>query len=131
MAVGLRREGHRGLICPPVRHEGGCCFIAFDPGIIQHVRPGANWKLTRGGAPESAIEDIRGRPENAASVRNRPRPKGPYDRFSTQSRSMVPSWALWKYWLATSQPFTGRRGGTQVSSIRGTVVRKCTHQAGS
>lgn len=52
-------------------------------------------------------------------------------QFSTQSRSMVPSWALWKYWLATSQPFTGRNGGMQVSSIRGTVVRKCTHQAGS
>ncbi|WP_340160891.1 RES family NAD+ phosphorylase [uncultured Hoeflea sp.] len=58
LAANLRREGHRGLIYPSVRHEGGRCFVAFDPGIIQNVRPGASWKLKWSGAPEFAIEGI-------------------------------------------------------------------------
>lgn len=58
LAADLRREGHRGLIYPSVRHEGGRCFVAFDPGIIQNVRPGASWKLKWSGAPEFAIEGI-------------------------------------------------------------------------
>jgi hypothetical protein len=32
-----------------VRHQGGRCFVAFDPGIIQNVRPGASWKLPHEG----------------------------------------------------------------------------------
>jgi len=58
LAADLRREGHRGLIYPSVRHEGGRCFVAFDPGIIQNVRPGASWKLVWSGAPEFAIEGV-------------------------------------------------------------------------
>jgi len=58
MAADLRREGHRGLIYPSVRHEGGRCFVAFDPGIIQNVRPGASWKLVWNGAPEFAIKGL-------------------------------------------------------------------------
>jgi hypothetical protein len=58
LAADLRREGHRGLIYPSVRHEGGRCFVAFDPGIIQNVRPGASWKLVWSGAPEFAIEGL-------------------------------------------------------------------------
>lgn len=58
LAAELRREGHRGLIYPSVRHKGGRCFVAFDPGIIQNVRPGANWKLVWKGAPEFAIEGL-------------------------------------------------------------------------
>jgi hypothetical protein len=58
LAAGLRREGHRGLIYPSVRHQGGRCFVAFDPGIIQNVRPGASWKLVWSGAPEFAIEGL-------------------------------------------------------------------------
>ena len=33
-AADLRSEGHRGLIYPSIRHPGGRCFVAFDPGII-------------------------------------------------------------------------------------------------
>lgn len=55
LAAGLRAEGHRGLIYPSVRHPGGRCFVAFDPGIIQNVRPGASWKLVWQGAPEFTI----------------------------------------------------------------------------
>lgn len=58
LAAELRREGHRGLIYPSVRHKGGRCFVAFDPGIIQNVRPGASWKLVWKGAPEFAIEGL-------------------------------------------------------------------------
>ena len=52
LAADLRRKGHRGLIYPSVRREGGRCFVAFDPGIIQNVRPGATWKFIWNGAPE-------------------------------------------------------------------------------
>lgn len=58
MAAELRRKGHRGLIYPSVRDEGGRCFVAFDPGIIQNVRPGASWKLVWKGAPEFSIEGL-------------------------------------------------------------------------
>ena len=56
LAAELRAEGYRGLIYPSVRHPGGRCFVAFDPGIIQNVRPGASWKLVWQGAPEFTIE---------------------------------------------------------------------------
>jgi hypothetical protein len=58
LAGDLRSEGHRGLIYPSVRHSGGRCFVAFDPGIIQNVRPGASWKLVWQGAPEFTIEGL-------------------------------------------------------------------------
>lgn len=58
LAANLRREGHRGLIYPSARHAGGRCFVAFDPSIIQNVRPGASWKLVWSGAPEFAIEGL-------------------------------------------------------------------------
>ena len=58
LAEDLRGEGHRGLIYPSVRHEGGRCFVAFDPRIIQNVRPGASWKLKWTGAPEFLIEGL-------------------------------------------------------------------------
>lgn len=58
LAADLRKEGHRGLIYPSVRHEGGRCFVAFDPGIIQNVRPGASWKLMWNGVPEFSIQGV-------------------------------------------------------------------------
>jgi RES domain-containing protein len=58
LAEDLRRQGHRGLIYPSVRHSGGRCFVAFDPGIIQNVRPGASWKLVWTGSPDFAIEGV-------------------------------------------------------------------------
>jgi len=58
LAAALRGEGYRGLIYPSVRHDGGRCFVAFDPGIIQNVRPGASWKLVWNGAPEFTIEGL-------------------------------------------------------------------------
>jgi RES domain-containing protein len=58
LAAELRGEGHRGLVYPSVRHPGGRCLVAFDPGIIQNVRPGASWKLVWQGAPEFTIEGL-------------------------------------------------------------------------
>lgn len=58
LAYDLRRQGHRGLIYPSVRHSGGRCFVAFDPGIIQNVRPGARWKLVWNGQSEFSIEGL-------------------------------------------------------------------------
>lgn len=58
LASSLRREGHRGLLYPSVRHEGGTCFVAFDPGIIQNVRQGATWQLTWNGTPEYSIKGL-------------------------------------------------------------------------
>lgn len=55
LAADLRRQSHRGLIYPSVRHAGGRCFAAFDPGIIQNVRPGASWKLVWSGAPDFSV----------------------------------------------------------------------------
>ncbi len=56
LALDLRRKGYRGLIYPSVRHEGGRCFVAFDPGIVQNVRPGASWRLVWRGSPDFDIE---------------------------------------------------------------------------
>lgn len=58
LALDLRREGHRGLLYPSVRYPAGRCLVAFDPGIIQNVRPGARWKLIWKGTPEYSVEAL-------------------------------------------------------------------------
>ena len=58
LAADLRRAGHRGLVYPSVRHPGGRCFVAFDPGIIQNVRPGAQWRLVWDGTPDFTVAAV-------------------------------------------------------------------------
>lgn len=58
LALELRRAGHRGLLYPSVRHPEGRCFVAFDPGIIQNVRPGASWQLVWSGSPDYALHAL-------------------------------------------------------------------------
>jgi hypothetical protein len=58
LADDLRRQGHRGLVYPSVRQPGGRCFVSFDPGIIQNVRPGASWRLVWNGSPEFSVEGL-------------------------------------------------------------------------
>lgn len=58
LALALRREGHRGLLYPSVRHPGGRCFVAFDPGIIQNVRPGASWRFIWNGSPAYSLHAL-------------------------------------------------------------------------
>jgi hypothetical protein len=50
LAADLRRQGHRGLVYPSVRRVGGRCLVAFDPGTVQNVRPGATWRLSWSGS---------------------------------------------------------------------------------
>ena len=52
LALDLRAEGARGLIYPSVRRPGGACLAAFEPHLVQNVRPGAKWKLTWDGTPD-------------------------------------------------------------------------------
>lgn len=49
---------------------------------------------------------------------------GDADRLACQSRSIDPSCALWKYWLLTSHPFTGRNGKRQVKGSSGKLVHR-------
>lgn len=52
LAADLRLQGHRGLVYPSVRRVGGRCLVAFDPGAVQNVRPGATWRLSWSGSPD-------------------------------------------------------------------------------
>lgn len=54
-ARGLRADGWSGLIYPSVRHQGGTCFVAFEPQIVQNVRPGAKWRLAWRGSPHFEV----------------------------------------------------------------------------
>jgi RES domain-containing protein len=56
LAMALRQEGWRGLVYPSVRQKGGRCFVAFDPGIVQNVRPGASWVLRWDGSRHFSVE---------------------------------------------------------------------------
>ncbi|KAJ54895.1 hypothetical protein ACMU_14115 [Actibacterium mucosum KCTC 23349] len=58
LAEELQRQGHRGLLYPSVRHSGGRCFVAFDPGIIQNVRPGASWAMEWNGSPDYSLRAL-------------------------------------------------------------------------
>lgn len=55
LAMRLREEGHSGLLYPSVRNPGGTCLVAFEPQIVQNVRPGAKWHLTWNGSPHFTI----------------------------------------------------------------------------
>lgn len=46
------------LLVSLVRHPGGRSFVAFDPGIIQNVRPGASWALVWSGEPEFTLKAV-------------------------------------------------------------------------
>lgn len=55
LAERLQREGHRGLIYPSVRYKGGRCLVAFDPHVIQNVRPGASFDIVWRGTPHFEV----------------------------------------------------------------------------
>lgn len=58
LALALRRDGQRGLLYPSARRSKGLCFVAFDPGIIQNVRPGASWRFVWEGSPDYSLHAI-------------------------------------------------------------------------
>jgi hypothetical protein len=55
LAGDLRSEGARGLIYPSVRRSGGVCLVAFEPHVVQNVRPAAKWKLIWSGTADYTI----------------------------------------------------------------------------
>lgn len=55
LAKELRDAGHSGLIYPSVRRQDGTCFVAFEPQIVQNVRPGAKWLLSWAGNPHFTV----------------------------------------------------------------------------
>lgn len=52
LAADLRAEGSRGIVYPSVRRPGGICLVAFEPHLVQNVRPAARWRLTWNGRPD-------------------------------------------------------------------------------
>ena len=55
LAAELRAQGSRGLVYPSVRREGGECLVAFEPHLVQNVRPAARWKLTWNGTADYVV----------------------------------------------------------------------------
>lgn len=51
LALSLRADGWSGLLYPSLRKPEGTCFAAFEPQIVQNVRPGARWRLVWSGSP--------------------------------------------------------------------------------
>ncbi|WP_420962200.1 RES family NAD+ phosphorylase [Brucella sp. IR073] len=58
LAENLRREGWSGLIYPSVRCPGGRCLVAFEPAIIQNVRPGASWDIRWQGSEHYSVSAV-------------------------------------------------------------------------
>lgn len=58
LARELRAAGHAGLIFPSVRRSGGTNFVAFEPTVIQNVRPAARWQLTWSGTPAFTVTAV-------------------------------------------------------------------------
>ena len=51
LAAELRQRGSRGVVYPSARRKGGTCLAAFQPALVQNVRPGAKWTLLWEGGP--------------------------------------------------------------------------------
>ena len=55
LAAALTRDGSRGLIYPSVRHDGGRCLAAFDPGAVDNVRESGRVRLVWNGTAEHEL----------------------------------------------------------------------------
>ena len=58
LARELRHEGSRGLVYPSVRRRGGTCLVAFEPHVVQNVRPAARWKLSWTGSAGYTVTTV-------------------------------------------------------------------------
>lgn len=47
----LRQGQSRGIVYSSVRRPNGICLVAFQPHLVQNVRPGARWRLAWAGKP--------------------------------------------------------------------------------
>lgn len=55
LARSMRAEGSRGFVYPSVRRPGGTCLVAFEPHLVQNVRPGARWKMIWSGSRDYTV----------------------------------------------------------------------------
>ena len=55
LARDLRASGSRGIVYPSVRRPVGECLVAFEPHLVQNVRPAAKWKLIWDGTPRYTV----------------------------------------------------------------------------
>lgn len=55
LAASLREQGARGVVYLSVRKKGGVCLAAFQPALVQNVRPGARWKFVWDGSPKFTV----------------------------------------------------------------------------
>ena len=55
LARSMRAEGSRGFIYPSARRLAGTCLVAFEPHLVQNVRPGARWKMTWNGSRDYTV----------------------------------------------------------------------------
>lgn len=55
LARSLRDIGHAGIVYPSARRRTGTCFAAFEPQIVQNVRPAAKWRLTWKGSADFTV----------------------------------------------------------------------------
>lgn len=58
LARSMRDGGSRGIVYPSVRRAGGTCLVAFQPHLVQNVRPGARWKMTWNGSRDYTVTAI-------------------------------------------------------------------------
>lgn len=52
LAQALRAQHSRGIVYPSARKAGGICLVAFQPHLVQNVRPGARWRLSWSGSTQ-------------------------------------------------------------------------------
>ncbi len=52
LAQSLRGQQSRGIVYPSVRKAGGICLVAFQPHLVQNVRPSARWRLSWSGSAQ-------------------------------------------------------------------------------
>lgn len=55
LARSMRGQGSRGFVYPSARRVGGTCLVAFEPHLVQNVRPGARWKMIWNGSRDYTV----------------------------------------------------------------------------
>lgn len=51
----LRGGGAQGIVYPSARRADGTCLVAFQPHLVQNVRPSARWKLVWEGTGDYTV----------------------------------------------------------------------------
>ncbi len=57
-AAAVRAGGHNGILYPSVRAQGGTCFVALWPNVVQSVAQGALLRLSWSGTADYDVERL-------------------------------------------------------------------------